>query len=100
MKCTEVLKARVTPEIKRQTQTIATRELVTEAAWLKRLIIREIGRYDGHVPDSPDIRKAGCTHRQGRETRDAKGCPKPIYVRLRDEDRLLLEARAAARGLR
>lgn len=32
--------------------------------------------------------------------RDSKGCLKPVYVRFRDEDRLLLEARAAARGLR
>jgi hypothetical protein len=100
MNSTEVLKARVTPEIKRQAQTIASRELLTEAAWLKRLVIREIGRFDVQIPDDLDVRKAGCTHRQGRATRDAKGCPKPIYVRLRDEDRLLLEARAAARGLR
>ena len=46
MNCTEVLKARVTPEVKRQAQTIASRELLTEAAWLKRLVIREIGRFD------------------------------------------------------
>ena len=46
MNCTEVLKARVTPEIKRQAQSIAGRELLTEAAWLKRLVIREIGSLD------------------------------------------------------
>ncbi|MFO1505002.1 MAG: hypothetical protein U1F39_14510 [Steroidobacteraceae bacterium] len=99
MSCTEVLKARVTPEIKRQAQYIANRELLTEAAWLKRLVIREIGGLDTRAGVAPDIRRAGCAHRHGAP-RDAKGCPKPIYVRLRDEDRLLLEARAAARGLR
>lgn len=100
MNSTDVLKARVTPEIKRQAQTIASRELLTEAAWLKRLVIREIGRLEVHDPVAPDSRRASCTHRQTEATRNAKGFPKPIYVRLRDEDRLLLEALAAARGLR
>ena len=99
MSCTEILKARVTPEIKRQAQSIASRELLTEAAWLKRLVIREIGSLDANEGIAADPRRAGCTHRQS-STRDSKGFPKPIYVRLRDEDRLLLEARAAARGLR
>lgn len=99
MSCTEILKARVTPEIKRQAQSIASRELLTEAAWLKRLVIREIGSLDANEGIVADPRRAGCTHRQSA-ARDSKGLPKPIYVRLRDEDRLLLEARAAARGLR
>jgi len=99
MNCTEVLKARVTPEIKRQARIIASRELLTEAAWLKRLVIREIGSLDAHEGIAADPRRAGCTHRQST-ARDSKGFPKPISVRLRDEDRLLLEARAAARGLR
>lgn len=99
MSCTEILKARVTPELKRQAQFIASRELLTEAAWLKRLVIREIGILDSTDGIAPDVRRAGCTHRHSA-ARDSKGFPKPIYVRLRDEDRLLLEARAAARGLR
>ncbi len=99
MSCTEILKARVTPEIKRQAQSIASRELLTEAAWIKRLVIRDIGSLGAHEGIAADPRRAGCTHRQS-STRDSKGFPKPIYVRLRDEDRLLLEARAAARGLR
>jgi hypothetical protein len=100
MSCTEILKARVSPETKRQAQMIAGRQMLSEAAWLKRLVIREIGELDASNSAGPDIRRAGCTHRQGRTVRDPKGCPKPVYVRLRDEDRLLLEARAAARGLR
>jgi hypothetical protein len=35
MGCTEFLKARVPPEIKRQAKAIAERDLLTEAAWLK-----------------------------------------------------------------
>ena len=42
MNCTEILKARVTPEIKRQAKAIADRELLTEAAWLKRVVMKEI----------------------------------------------------------
>jgi hypothetical protein len=100
MNCTEILKARVSPEIKRQAQAIANRELLSEAAWLKRLVIREIGVLEVGSSTDPDVRRAGCTHRHGCAVRDSKGCPKPVYVRLRDEDLLLLEARAAARGLR
>src|SRR5262245_25715063 len=37
MSCNEVLKTRVSPEIKRQAKAIADREFLSEAAWLKRL---------------------------------------------------------------
>jgi hypothetical protein len=100
MNCTEILKARVTPETKRQAQMVAARQMLSEAAWLKRLVIREIGEADVSSAADPGTRRASCTHRQGGAVRDSNGCPKPVYVRLRDEDRLLLEARAAARGLR
>ncbi len=94
MSCTEILKARVSPEIKLQAKVVADRELLTEAAWLKRLIIREIRAADvaASSVDEP------C--RPGAGVREANGCGKRVYVRLRDEDRLLLEARAAARGMR
>ena len=36
----------------------------------------------------------------GREVRGPNGCGKPMLVRLREEDRLLLDARAEARGMR
>ena len=36
----------------------------------------------------------------GREARGSNGCGKPMFVRLSDEDRLLLDARAEARGMR
>jgi hypothetical protein len=41
MSCTAILKARVLPEIKLQAKVIADREMLTEAAWLKRLVMNE-----------------------------------------------------------
>jgi hypothetical protein len=98
MSCTEILKARVSPEIKLRAKAIAERDLVTEAAWLKRLVIREIRACDsaaggGELPWEND------PHRT-RVARGPKGNGKPVYVRFRHEDRLLLDARAAARGMR
>lgn len=100
MSCTEILKARVSPEIKRQVKAVADREFLSEAAWLKRIVVREIRAAEANGSTTPDVGKADGMHRHGRVARDAKGCLKPVYVRFRDEDRLLLEARAAARGLR
>jgi hypothetical protein len=95
----EVLKTRISPDIKRQAKAIADREFLSEAAWLKRLVVRE-------------IRASHCAKGDGREPCQAEGTRrpdragekgprgKPLFVRLRREDRLLLDARAEARGLR
>jgi hypothetical protein len=99
MSCTEILKARVSPEIKLQAKAIADRELLTEAAWLKRLVIREIRAAEATSPVD-ESRRADGVLRPGGAWRGPNGCRKPVYVRFRDEDRLLLEARAAARGMR
>src|SRR3984957_18057941 len=99
MRCTEILKARVSPQIKRQAKAIAERDYLTEAAWLKRLVIREIRACDAANDDGGELHRENDIH-QPREARGPKGCCKPVYVRFRDEDRLLLDARAAARGMR
>lgn len=99
MTCTEILKARVSPEIKLRVRAIAERDLLTEAAWLKRLVIREILACDSANDSGGELRRENDTHRT-REARGPKGYCKPVYVRFRDEDRLLLDARAAALGLR
>jgi len=95
MNCTETLKARVSAEIKLQVKAVADRDLLTEAAWLKRLIIRELQAADvaGVFVGEPGV---GGSRRPGGAVRGANGCVKRVYVRLR----LLLEARAAARGMR
>jgi len=99
MRCTEILKARVSPQIKRQARTIADRDLLTEAAWLKRLIIRAILACDAANGGGGELHRESDIH-QPKEARGPKGCCKPVFVRFRDEDRLLLDARAAARGMR
>jgi hypothetical protein len=96
MNCTDVVKARVSPELKLQVKALAERELLTEAAWLKRLVIREV-RAANEAGSSESVDPI-------RLPREAAGGPrngvKRVYVRLCPEDWLLLEARAAARGLR
>jgi hypothetical protein len=99
MRCTEILKARVSPEIKRQAKAIAERDLLTEAAWLKRLVIREIRACEAANDGRGELHRENDVRRT-REARGPMGYCKPVYVRFRDEDRLLLDARAAARGLR
>ena len=99
MRCTEILKARVSPQIKRQAKAIAEHGLLTEAAWLKRLVIREIRACDAANDGGDELHRENDIHRP-RQARGPKGNCKPVYVRFRDEDRLLLDARAAARGMR
>ena len=98
MGCTEFLKARVSPEIKLLTKAIAERELLSEATWLKRLVLREIRACDGGSEREPG--SIDGISRPSREAQEARGNGKPILVRLRGEDRLLLHARAEARGMR
>lgn len=97
MKCNDVLKARVPESIRTQVRTAADQELMTESAWLKRLVLRELRALDrpaepcrSPTADRPRTRAAG-----------ERTCQRaPINVRLRPDDRVLLEARAAARGMR
>jgi hypothetical protein len=97
--CTETLKTHVSPEIKRRARAIAERELLTEASWLKRLVIREIRACDSANDGGGDLPRENDTRRT-EVARGPKGQCKPVYVRFRDEDRLLLDARAEARGMR
>jgi hypothetical protein len=99
MNCTEILKARVSAEIKLRVKVVADRELLTEAAWVKRLVIREIQAADVAGSFVREL-GAGGSRRPSGAARGANRCVKRVYVRLRDDDRLLLEARAAARGMR
>ena len=100
MSCTEILKARVSPEIKLQAKAIADRELLTEAAWLKRAVIREIRAADVARSSVGEPRRPDGGRGLDRGATRAEGCGKRVYVRLREEDRLLLEARAAGLEVR
>jgi hypothetical protein len=98
--CTETLKAHVSPEIKLQAKAVAEREYLSEAAWLKRLVLREIRACDAERVSEGEPSQAKGNRRQGREARGSVGGGRPMLVRLRTEDRLLLDARAEARGMR
>jgi hypothetical protein len=100
MACTEFLKARVSPEIKLRTKAVADRELISEATWLKRLVLREILACDAASVSEGESFPAKGNCRQGRGARGSDGGGRPMLVRLRTEDRLLLDARAEARGMR
>jgi hypothetical protein len=92
------LKARVSPEIKHWVRAVAKRELLTEAAWLKRLVIREIRATRGAEIEEHESHHATHARKPIREASGRTG--RPMMVRLRHEDRLLLDARAEARGMR
>ena len=100
MACTETLKAHVSPEIKFQAKAVADREFLSEAAWLKRLVLRELRACDAARGSEDESSLAEGNRRPGREARGPNGCGKPMLVRLRNEDKLLLDARAEARGMR
>ena len=100
MSCTEILKARVSPEIKEQVRSVAERELLTEAAWLKRLVIREVRTVCGEDAGELEPCRVGDFRKPTRSASKSGGCGLPMLVRLRHDDRLLLDARAEARGMR
>lgn len=101
MQNSEVLKTRVASELKLQVQALADRQLLSEAAWLKGLVIREIRGTRGTDAEAEREQcHASSVRRPGREAPGSGACSRPIFVRLKHEDRLLLEARAEARGMR
>jgi hypothetical protein len=100
MGCTEFLKARVSPETKLQAKAVADREFLSEATWLKRLVLREIRACDAGRASEGESSRAGGIRHPDTEKRGANGGGKPMLVRLGIEDKLLLDARAEARGMR
>jgi len=87
---TQFLKARVSPGVKHRVQQAASRQLITESIWLKRLVIQALS--DSTESNSDEVGSAGGV--EPSSARDSR-----LYVRLRHEDRLLLRERAAARGM-
>lgn len=100
MGCSEFLRARVSPEIKLQARTLAEREFLNESAWLKRLVIREIRAAARHDSSIREPCRTEGIRRVERAPQPAGGCARPMLLRLQAEDRLLLDARAVARGMR
>lgn len=100
MRCAGVLKTTVPLDIKARAKAIADSELLTEAAWLKQIVVSEIRAAEGGSSQSREATAAVSVRPRAIETRGSDAASRPIYVRLRSGDRLLLDARAAARGMR
>jgi predicted DNA binding CopG/RHH family protein len=83
---TELLKTRVTPDTKRIVQAVSQRQQLTESAWLRHLI--EVTLQTAGANSSHEIARKKISIRATRLT-----------IRLVAEDRLLLRARASARGM-
>jgi mobilization protein NikA len=92
MGATEVIKTRLTPETKARVAEVTQAELLTEANWLRRLILREL------QANRTAHRASEMVALRGR--RSMRGGPiSRLNVRLQTEDRQLLHERAAARGM-
>jgi hypothetical protein len=100
MRCTEILKTSVSLEMKLQAKVIADRELLSEATWLKRLVIREIRAHNNASGAESDLLRSECILGPIRAAPGKNSAGKPMLVRLTADDRLLLDARAEARGMR
>lgn len=100
MSCNEVLKTRIPPALKLQAKAIADREFLSEAAWLKRLVVQEIRAFHGAHGNGDEPCRADRAPRADRDALGKGARGRPLFVRLRSDDRLLLDARAAARGMR
>ena len=87
----QFLKARVSPDLKRQVQHAAQEQLITESVWLRRLVAAAL---------SSSARSFGATTEEVVKRDTGETTSARFYVRLRPEDRLLLRDRAAARGMR
>ncbi len=94
-----MLKARVSLAIKSQVKAIVDRELLTESAWLKRVVIREVRLAESHPSVAAEPGDGGA-QLLGGAPNGSSGRQRSVYVRFPSDDRLLLESRAAARGLR
>ena len=101
MVATHFLKTRVTSETKVRVLEVAREQSLTEAAWLRHLVVMALRESQGSSASSVDAsarlwdrviaRREPSPEDRGRASR--------LFVRLRREDHLLLSERAAARGM-
>ncbi len=101
MAATEFIKARLPTELKARARLLAERQLLSESAWLKNLVIRELrttvsaAECAAEVANPPEQESDSGRGKGPHDRRSGR-----VYVRLRREDEQLLQARAAARGMR
>lgn len=100
MVASEFVKGRLTLELKQRVKVLSESQLLSESAWLRQLIVRELLTADkgrASVPASPIA--VVDRHRNRADERRQRSASR-LYVRLRRVDHRLLQARASARGLR
>lgn len=101
MAATEFIKARLSMELKERARLLAERQLLSESAWLKNLVVRELQNTEGRGAGPAEVANSTPL---GIGSHSRKGLPGRrsgrVYVRLRREDEQLLQARAVARGMR
>ena len=97
MAITEILRTRVTPETKARVAEVTQVRFLTESIWLRQLILRELRAIESEDRRGRHDNSPVAAVRGGCSTRRTPGSG--LYFRLRQEDRLLLYERAAARGM-
>ena len=100
MVASHVVKTRVSADTKARVSEEAKRQLLTESLWLRRVVSAALTR----APTSEDSRRAGdgILNRNPRhgQSRDVTSNTRTrLYVRLRHDDRLLLQERAQGRQM-
>lgn len=88
----------MTAETKREIAAAADREMLSESAWLKRLLVREMRAARDPAVSPVPLQRAEGGQCPGR--RKGSPCDRPVLMLLQPEDRLLLDARAEGRGMR
>ena len=92
MGASEVIKTRLTPETKARVAAVTEAEMLSEAVWLRRLVLRELQAAQlAHAAGDVLGTRGRCSPLRGVSSR--------LNVRLRTEDRMLLHERASARGM-
>lgn len=94
MDATSFLKTRIPAEVKARVQSAAAQAYLTEAAWFRRAVDREL-RTQGAI--DPDVGSVAFNDRRCKRTAGRRKTR--IYLRLRFDDRIILQERAAARGM-
>lgn len=100
MAAAQFLKTRVSPDMKERVRALAERRLVTESVLLKRLVLQELQAADRGEEGGDIALSATRVGPHGGTTNGSGGRRRRVCLRLRKEDQLLLEACAAAWGMR
>jgi len=94
METKQYLKTRVPASTKELVRAAAAREYLTEATWFRRVVEGALRRQANVSEDVPTRRDA-----EEHTGRTIGGARLRIYVRLRHDDRIILQERATARGM-